>query len=219
MTTVFLNQRFDHDHRSASHRLKSARGCWTPPDVLSQSHPSGRWNKVFSGRLREESTLLISNITRRAPINRATECFSIYSDMSILTIACSSSIKTPPGLEPTLSSHTGWTHKDKRTDGPIGSCNPALPFSRHWRRQGWHPPDPPLSVLVSFHMDQFLNLPSNIFETGTPVHLETTSATSSSSTSSLSIFSFFWRSVSFSSSFSIHFRVLPSPHIATRQPE
>ena len=129
-------------------------------------------------------------------------CFSMYSDMSRRTIACSSSnrnsasarassvLPTPVGPrnrnEPIGRRGSPRPARERRTALATSSSASSWPTTRSRRRS---------SMWSSFCIS-----PSSRRETGMPVHLATTSATSSASTSSLSIFCvvWSWASLSFS---------------------
>ncbi len=125
----------------------------------------------------------------------------MYSDMSIRTMACSESNMNSASARASsvFPTPVGPTNRNVPI-GRFGSCSPARerrsafetastasswPMTRSWRRS---------SMCTSFSTS-----PSISFDTGMPVHLATTSATSSSSTSSLSIVRSPWSSDSLAS--------------------
>jgi len=114
---------------------------------------------------------------------RATECFSMNSDMSMRTIASSVSKRNSASalessvLPTPVARGTGTTRS-------AGWGRRVRPASGGWRPRRPHGLVLPHHALRQrlFHPEQLFTLPSSIFETGMPVHLETTSAISSSVT-------------------------------------
>ena len=113
----------------------------------------------------------------------------MYSDMSMRTMACSSSNRNSASARASsvLPTPVG-PRKMNDPIGRLGSLNPARErrialatrsSASSWPTTRWRSRS---SIVTSF-----LTSPSSIFETGMPVHLVTMRATSSSSTSSFSM--------------------------------
>src|SRR5678815_5117095 len=93
------------------------------------------------------------------PIMRATVCFSWYSDMSIRTIACSSSNKNAASARASSVFPTPvGPRKMKLPSGRLGSCNPArAPDRVGYRHDGVVLSDHALMQAL-FHVDELLHL-------------------------------------------------------------
>ena len=120
-------------------------------------------------------------------MSRATACFSMYSDMSMRIIACSSSKRnSASALAVSVLPTPVGPRKMNEPIGRFGSCSPerarrtALDTASIASR--W-----PITRLPSRSSmwTSFWTSPSISRETGMPVHFATTSAMSSASTSSL----------------------------------
>ena len=131
-------------------------------------------------------------------MSRLTACFSMYSDMSMRTMARSSSNKKSASerASSVLPTPVGPRNRNE----PIGRCGSDRParlrrmaLATAVTASSW-----PItrSCNTSSRRTSFCISPSISRDTGTPVHLLTTSAMSSSSTSSFSIFCSDWSSSS-----------------------
>jgi len=101
------------------------------------------------------------------------ECFSMYSDMSMRTIACSSRTRTRPALAPTRSCPPVGPKKMNEPIGLRGSLNPAREPVSHWRHVATRRPANHALRKRSSMVTSFFTSPSSIFDTGMPVHLLT----------------------------------------------
>src|SRR5436309_145452 len=122
-----------------------------------------------------------------APMNRATVCFSMYSDMSSRTMLSSSSNRVAASARASSVFPTPVGPRNRKEPmGRLGSLMPARArttasatarTASSWPTTRW--------CSSSSRRRSFCISPSISFETGMPVHRETTSAMSCSSTSSL----------------------------------
>jgi hypothetical protein len=122
-------------------------------------------------------------------MSRDTACFSMYSDMSMRTMARSSSKRNSARARASSVFPRRWARGTGTNPGG-GWGPPGRSGSGEWRRlTAWTASFCPMTRWCS-SSSSFKSLaisPWSILVTGMPVHLDTTWATSSSSTSSLSI--------------------------------
>src|SRR5260370_536254 len=125
--------------------------------------------------LRERAALFITDITRR----RATEGFSMYSDISIRIIGCSSSNRNSArALHNSVLPTPVGPRKRNEPMGRLGSCRPArarltasetATMAASWPTTRWRS--------LSSMLRSFSRSLSSILSSGIPVQRDTTSAT------------------------------------------
>ncbi len=153
-------------------------------DLVEQHHRVG----PAAHRLGELAALLVADVARAARRPGAeTVCFSMYSLMSMRTMARSSSKRNSASARASsvLPTPVG-PEEEERADGPVGvrQAGPAAPDGVGHRRDRLVLADDPRRAGASSMRTSFSTSPSISRVTGTPVQRLTTSATSSASTSS-----------------------------------
>ena len=111
-------------------------------------------------------------------MSRATECFSMYSDMSIRVMACSSSNRKAAKVRANsvLPTPVGPRNMNEPI-GRFGSCNPARARLTAVETARTASACPITRLPSSSSMRSSLSFsPSSIFSTGMPVHRDTTPA-------------------------------------------
>src|SRR5438093_1349913 len=151
-------------------------------------------------------------------MSRATVCFSMYSLMSMRTIAFSSSNRNSASAfaSSVLPTPVGPRNRNEPS-GRFGSCMPARARRTAFATTVTASSCPTTrSCSRSSILRSFATSPSRSFVTGMPVHFATTSAMSSGVTSSVSILRPFWSDASRSSAVRTSFSRLASvPYLSS----